>query len=204
MERVATSERLRLFVAIDIPTSNLEHLAAAVAPLKVTFPSARWAGPTNQHVTLKFLGSVAGDRMDEIGHACAEVARTCEPAQLSLEGLGTFPGGRSMRVLWVGFVDRQGLLTKLAAELDRALEPLGFEAEKRAFTPHLTLARFKTPQRLEGPLPELKVPSEPFELSELVLYRSHLSPTGARYEGLGRFPLGGQGRSPEGDGEPLN
>ena len=202
MERVATPERLRLFVAVDLPPEHLERLEAAIASLKDTFEGGRWTPVENQHVTLKFLGSVASDRLDEISDACAGVARTSEPAPLSLEGLGTFPGGKRMRVLWVGLLDRRGLLTKLAAELDRAFEPLGFEPEKRAFTPHLTLARFKTPRRLEGPLPEVVLPSDSFELNDLVLYRSHLSPRGARYSALERWPFG-SGRTEAGGVETL-
>ena len=164
-----------------------------MAPLKRLYADGRWAPIENQHVTLKFLGSVPEDRLDGIVDAGAGVAGVTAPGTLSLGGLGTFPGGKRMRVLWVGLIDPLDLLAGLASRLDQALEPLGFEPEKRAFTPHLTLARFKTPRHLDGPLSALELPAEPFELSEVALYRSHLSPKGARYEALQRWPLGGPG-----------
>jgi 2'-5' RNA ligase len=96
-----------------------------------------------------------------------------------------------MRVLWVGLHDSDKALVDLAKALDRGFEPLGFEPEKRDFTPHLTLARFKMPVRLDEPLPEIPVTDLPeFEVSALRLYRSHLSPKGARYEVVRDFPLG--------------
>jgi len=192
-------DRLRLFVAIDIPSDLLKRLDHAVGPLKQRFPSARWAPIANQHVTLKFLGWTAVDRLDELSFRCEEVAKAHAPAALSLGGVGTFPGGRRMRVVWVGLEDPDGLTARVAAALDEALEPLGFEPEKRGYTPHLTLARFKTPQKLDEPLELPGNASEPFELTELVLYRSHLSPKGPRYEALNRFALeGGRAEDPRG------
>lgn len=78
----------------------------------------------------------------------------------------------------------------LAAELVRGFEPLGYEPEKRSFTPHLTLARFKVPARLEDQLASVTLPeAEPFVVDTLELFRSHLHPKGARYEVLDRIPL---------------
>lgn len=96
-----------------------------------------------------------------------------------------------MRVLWVGLDDPQGLLAKLAADLERAFEPLGYPTEERAFRPHLTLARFKNPIRLDQPLPVLEAERfGRFAADELQLFQSHLHPHGARYEALARFRLG--------------
>ena len=95
------------------------------------------------------------------------------------------------RVLWVGLDDPAGLLAALARDLEAALVPLGFEAEPRAFTPHLTLARFKPPASVAGVLSdEPRVTAPSFEVGHLALYRSHLHPKGARYEVLATIPLG--------------
>ncbi|HYI46273.1 MAG TPA: RNA 2',3'-cyclic phosphodiesterase [Actinomycetota bacterium] len=200
---VRTSQNLRLFVAADLPPDHLERLDAAVAPLRRLFDDGRWAPIENQHVTLKFLGSVPEERLEGVVEAGAGVTIANAPGTLSLGDLGTFPSTKRMRVLWVGLLDPVGMLAGLASQLDQVLEPLGFEPEKRAFTPHLTLARFKTPRRLDAPLPTVELPGEPFGLNELVLYRSHLSPRGARYEALQRWPLGAGGRTGAGSGEPL-
>ena len=184
-------ERLRLFVAADPPQAHLDRVADEMAKLKPLFPSARWTAPENQHVTLKFLGSTPSDRFDAVVESCKLVGRSHHPASVKLTSVGSFPSAKRSRVLWIGMDDPGELLTRLAADLDRALEPLGFPIEERAFTPHLTLCRFKTPVRLpEGP-PVLDLSDlGPFDVVEFVLYRSYLSPKGARYEALERFPVG--------------
>ena len=188
-----SSERPRLFIAADLPSSLLEELDGAVAPLRSSpeLEAARWTGPANQHVTLKFLGWVDAGAVDRIAEVASSVAASHEPATITVTGLGAFPSERRARVLWVGLDDPAGVLGALASDLDAALEPLGFEPEKRAFTPHLTLARFKPPASVRGVLFEQPEVAEPaFRLGHLTLYRSHLHPRGAKYEALGTFPLG--------------
>jgi 2'-5' RNA ligase len=102
-----------------------------------------------------------------------------------------FPRPTGARVLWVGLRDEGGGLGVIARALDGELER-DFPSEKRAFTPHLTVARFEPrvridPAELEAATPE----STGFRVGELVLFRSHLSPKGARYEPLHRFALRG-------------
>ena len=91
----------------------------------------------------------------------------------------------------LGSTTRRACWAALARDLEACLVPLGFEAEKRAFTPHLTLARFKPPASIAGVLSEEPgVAESSFEVGHLALYRSHLHPKGARYEVLGTIPLG--------------
>ena len=188
-----SSERLRLFIAADLPPDLLEDLDHSLAPVRARpeVKSARWTVPANQHVTLKFLGWVDEGALDGVAGTLASVATSHEPSTISLAGLGAFPSERRARVLWVGLDDPAGLLAALAQDLEASLVPLGFEAEKRAFTPHLTLARFKPPASIAGVLSEVPGVAEPsFEVGHLALYRSHLHPKGARYEVLGTIPLG--------------
>lgn len=189
--QVNEAKRLRLFVAVTPPAELLESLEQATRELRSLWSHARWIAPENQHLTLKFLGWSMPDRVDAIKDVIDLVARSHVPAEIGLEQLGSFPSSRRVRILWVGLDDPQGLLVKLAADLERAFEPLGYPAEERAFRPHLTLARFKNPIRLDQPLPA----HEPerfgrFEANELQLFQSHLHPRGARYEVLARFRLG--------------
>jgi 2'-5' RNA ligase len=181
-------ERLRLFVAVDAPPDQLEAVDDALEDLKKTLGGARWAPVANQHVTLKFLGSTPADLVDAVGDVCARAAAAERPSIVSIAGLGAFPSVTRARVLWAGIDDPNDLLATLARRLADDFAPLGYEPEKRSFTPHLTLARFKRPGRL-GDLPELPG-LDPFSVTELVLYRSRLSPTGARYEVVERYPIG--------------
>jgi 2'-5' RNA ligase len=187
-----SSERLRLFVAVDIPTNLLEDLNASLAPLRARpeVSSARWTTAANQHVTLKFLGWVDAEAVDPVAAAVASVASSHEPATITLAGLGAFPSERRARVLWAGLEDPARLLMSLASGLEAALVPLGFGTEKRDFRPHLTLARLKPPASLAGVLSEVReVAPARFDVDHLVLYRSHLHPKGASYEVLGTIPL---------------
>lgn len=183
------AEKLRLFVAVDIPKPLLDAIDDAIQPLRKKWPKGRWTPTANQHVTLKFLGWTLSDRFDELCSACNSVAERHLPAEIAIRELGSFPSKKRMRVLWVGLDDPNDLLKQVARDLDTGLEPLGFAPEEREFTPHLTLARFKMPQRLDEPLPSLDVTLDPFQIEELVLYRSHLSPKGPRYEAVHRAKL---------------
>ena len=183
-------EKLRLFVAVSLPTTHLEHVQREIAPYREKLTNARWAVPENQHVTLKFLGSTPSDRLHEVERVCEIVAAGRSPGRLSLTSTGAFPSRNRVRVLWVGLDDPSSLLQQLAADLDRGFEPLGFPAESRSFTAHLTLCRFKMPVPLKGGLPEVDTsPLDPFDIDSIQLFRSHLSPKGARYEVLRAFPL---------------
>ena len=188
-----TSQRLRLFVAVDIPAELLEGLNASLAPLRARpeVKSARWTTAANQHVTLKFLGWVEAEAVDPVATALVSVVSSYEPSTITLAGLGAFPSERRARVLWAGLDDPAGLLRALASGIEGALVPLGFGTEKRDFSPHLTLARFKPPAALAGVLSEEQgVAPARFDVDHLVLYRSHLHPKGASYEVLGTIPLG--------------
>ncbi|MDQ4058058.1 MAG: RNA 2',3'-cyclic phosphodiesterase [Actinomycetota bacterium] len=187
-------ERLRLFVAVDVPTEQREALAAALAPRRSRLEGARWTKPENQHVTLKFLGWVDSARLDDVSAALGPVGRSHRAAPLSLTGLGAFPSERRARVLWVGLEDPTGLLPRLATATDEALAPLGFERESRAFSPHLTLARLKRPASVSDLVIEpFDAGTRPFVVNHLALYRSYLNPQGARYEVLEAYPLGRRG-----------
>lgn len=184
------TDRIRLFVAAGVPPGHLERLDSKLAEVKPALSGARWTAVDNQHVTLKFLGGVPVDDLNRIEGAVEEAARGQDPAPLTISSLGAFPNARRARVLWAGLDDPRSLLSALAHALDASFRPLGFEPEKRAFTPHLTLARFRVPARLADDFLALDVAEDdPFEVGEIRLYRSHLSPKGARYEVLRSIPL---------------
>jgi RNA 2',3'-cyclic 3'-phosphodiesterase len=178
---------LRLFAAVEIPEDIRGALAEAVLPVRERFPKARWVPIQNQHVTVKFLGSTYPRLVEWVTGSISTVAGRHAPFPTRVEGLGTFPSGRKARVLWAGLDDGDGRLERLAAALDEALAR-EFAPEKRAFTPHLTVARFDPPAPLD-PL-EVAFESEPFEIDRIVLFRSHLRRPAPVYEPLEIFPLG--------------
>jgi RNA 2',3'-cyclic 3'-phosphodiesterase len=183
-------EKLRIFVAAPVPADRLGALGEALGPLQARIEGARWLAPDAQHVTLNFLGSIPADSLGEIEAAVAESAARAAPGWLAFDGLGAFPGRHRARVLWAGLADDTALLARLAAELSKRFAPLGFSSERRPFHPHLTLARFKTPARLDPAALETDLaPIGRWRLDRIELWRTHLGSGGARYEVLSRWPL---------------
>jgi 2'-5' RNA ligase len=184
---------LRLFVAVDLPAGARQAVDRAIEPWRAGLSGARWVKPENWHVTVKFLGRTWPRLVDWVHDRCREAAAGIRPFRLGLEGLGVFPRPTRARVLWVGLGDPEGGLPAVAAALDNRLGR-EFPPEKRPFSAHLTVARFNPPvpmRELAAELDATTIGARPFGIGELVLYRSHLSPRGARYEPLDRFPLRG-------------
>jgi 2'-5' RNA ligase len=187
---VTPGERLRLFVAADVPDDHLARINELTSELRARLHDARWTEPANQHVTLKFLGATLAEDLAGVTGVCAAVAAAHISAPIRFSGLGAFPGPRRARVLWMGIDDSDGLLQRLATALDEGFRALGFAPEDRPYTPHLTLGRLKSPASVADLLSVLvAVDSEPITIDHLSLYRSRLSPRGAVYEQLSEFAL---------------
>ena len=182
---------MRLFIAIDLPDSWREWLAKPQESIGWLGHGVKWVDPTSTHLTLKFLGEVAPNLLDEIKTRAAEACRDFPSFTMRMKGTGVFPDAKRPRVYWAGIKAPETLL-ELQADLERRMEELGFEREQREFHAHLTLARIKEPggkQRMTEALLSFKIESEPTVVTETVLMRSHLSEDGARYEPLAFFPL---------------
>lgn len=181
---------MRLFTAIDLPDDVVHNLEGLLVRLR---PAARikWSQAANLHVTIRFIGEWPEARLPELKAALAGL-----PAQaaitIEVSKVGFFPNPHSPRVFWAG-IQASPDLASLAAETDRALEPLGLPPEKRAYSPHLTLARIKEPVPLQklretiAALPALDFGS--FAAGQFFLYQSRLSPSGSVYTKLAEFPL---------------
>jgi RNA 2',3'-cyclic 3'-phosphodiesterase len=182
---------VRLFVAIDPPDSLRDAIERdVVEPLRAVLTGARWTRPGGRHLTLKFLGNVDDERFDEIAGALGDVAPKHRPFEASFEEVGGFPTLRHLRVLWIGIGEGAEPMSRLAADIETAYERLGFESEHRPFRAHFTLARFPRPLVVED-LPHMELPTDPFVVREVVLFRSQLHPKGARYTAVERFLLKG-------------
>lgn len=181
---------LRLFVAVDFPEDVRDLIGVAVAPWRERYPRGKWVPKQNQHVTLKFLGSTWPRLLEWVTQAVEGVAKASERFETRVTGLGAFPTPRRARVLWAGLDDPEGRLAALADSLQEALAK-EFEPERRAFTAHLTVARFDPPVPLGDDLAATELHTQPFPIDRLVLYRSHLQRPAPVYEPLHEFPLVG-------------
>lgn len=185
---------MRTFIAIDLDDSLKNALAAFVDRLRPLAKNVRWVGASGMHLTLKFLGETAEDNAPGISATLEDIARRQHTFPLTLKGIGVFPPGRrNPRVFWVG-VDPVPALLSLQEEIERAMEKLGFEREKRAYHPHLTLGRVKFPAPLDRLAKEMENHRDrvfgEMKVGRFVFFRSILRPSGAEYTILKAVELG--------------
>jgi len=183
---------IRSFVGVRIDPEVTEKISEVQTQLKRSLAGIRWVARENLHFTLKFLGAVPEEKIPAIMSTLEETLRPILRFRIVGRGIGVFPDIRGARVLWVGLDGDR--LESLAREVEATLEPLGFEAEKRAFQPHLTIGRWRNfdgkPRQLREELERWKdfVFGESW-VEEVVLFQSILKPEGAVYSPLKVVPL---------------
>jgi 2'-5' RNA ligase len=174
----------RLFVAIR-PPEEIRDLLLDAMDDSADF---RWQSDEQLHLTLRFVGEVDRPLADDLA---AELARIHSPAfELRINGTGRFEQ-RSSGALWAGVEPREAVAV-LAAKVERACIAVGLEPERRAFHPHITLARWKGRRNHEVArfLTSTRgLASEPFAVREFILFESRLSKHGAHYEEVARYAL---------------
>ena len=143
-------EQVRSFIAIELPDELKVGLAQLEAQLKMRRqPWVKWVDPYSIHLTLKFLGSVNVDRINEITKVMEESVQGIPPLHLEVKDLGVFPSLSRVQVAWVGVSGEVDKLSQLQQHLETNLARLGFAPESRPFTPHLTLARLRNQASLD-------------------------------------------------------
>ena len=183
---------MRVFVAMDVPEDVKGKIREFVARLERECQGARgarWARVEGTHVTLKFIGEVAAEKVEEIKKEM-EGVRSAAAVEMNFRGVGFFPNARHPRVFWAG-IEATANLAEMAAEIEKRLEKIGIPREGRAFHPHLTLARFKS----EEGLPKLREAIEKAgamefggtRSGEFHLFESKLMRGGAVYTRLETF-----------------
>jgi len=186
----------RAFVAVVPPADVLDAIEARVAPLRRDDAWLRWSGREQWHVTLRFLG-----RVDDVG-ALVEALRTAVASVGTVDGVqlsggGAVPDAGRASVLWVGVGSGGDALAGLAGIVESAVVGAGFAAERRAFHPHLTVARAAGPRdlrRLVEAIGDEPVGS-PWPVADVAVMASDTRPDGAVYTEIARIGLGGGGRA---------
>jgi 2'-5' RNA ligase len=178
---------IRAFIAIEFAAATVNRISATIEQLKPRIVGIRWVAPANYHLTLKFLGNIDESQIEPIGHALANALHPFQRFTINAKGLGVFPSVKRPRVLWVGLVGSP--LTTLAVAVEAALVPLGFPREEKAFTPHLTIGRWRQTDRTDRVLWEALKSWTHFEfgatvVDEVILFESVLKPAGAIYNRL--------------------
>lgn len=184
---------MRLFLAAELPDPVRRSVSDLQAELRTRLQGWRWVRAEGIHLTLRFLGEVDEGQDGRARPAWERVARDGAPFRVRVTRPGRFPERGSPRVLWVGLeeIEPGEALARLAAGLEQRARELGWQREKRPFRPHLTLARRLRGARPEGPPAEACVAAAEGWVRRIVLFRSRLDRSGARYTALASFPLGG-------------
>lgn len=176
-------DRLRLFVAVDLPGEVRDALAGwadGAAP-----ESVRRVPADNLHLTLAFLGSRSPEDADAAAGLLAGVAA---PVGALRTARALWLPPRRPGVLTVALASSPGLSALQASVVAGLGEAVGYEPEHRRFRPHVTVGRVRRGARVPGG--ELQQPPELlFEAAGLTLYESQTGPGGSRYEALGRVSL---------------
>ncbi len=190
---------LRLFVAVPLPPPALDACRALIEDVRgeARVSGVRWVRPEGLHVTLRFLGWTAPDRVAPIEQAVGAALGASARFVVTLAGAGSFPEGRRPRALWIGIRDGADELADLARRLDAPLATLGWPAEGRSFRPHLTIARTDAAHGTDGTTvaealaDAARAWTVSFEASTVALYQSHLGSGAARYEAISEVALAG-------------
>ena len=183
---------VRSFVAVLLPDRVRAGLAAVSAELRGQTRGLAWVRAGNLHLTLRFLGEIEPMMLEPVREAVVAAAAAVPPFTVSLGGLGGFPSGRALRVLWASVAAGGEELGTLYAALEAALVVRGMPRESRPFHPHVTLARARDP-RGTGDLASVLGVGPAFgevRVGALYLMRSDLGPGGSRYSVLAEAPLG--------------
>ena len=190
-------EQVRSFIAIELPDELKAGLSQLQARLRSgNQPWVKWVDPFSIHLTLKFLGSIAAGRINEITKAVEEAAQGIPPFQLEVKDLGVFPNSRRVQVVWVGVRGEIDKLSQIQQRIESNLARLGFAPESRAFAPHLTLARLRaqaSPNERQR-FGQLIVGSEfeaaySIKVDSISLMRSQLTREGAIYSRISSVGL---------------
>ena len=174
----------RLFVAIRPPEIVRDRLIDTMSDS----PELGWVADENLHLTLRFIGEVESPLADDIALALSRIRS--ESFELRVTGVGLFER-RNGGALWAGVQPREPVVA-LAAKVERACVNAGLEPERRAFHPHITLARFKrdSARAAQAFLERNRaLASPPFKVDRSILYESRLSRHGAHYEAIADYRL---------------
>ena len=183
---------MRTFIAVNLPDEIKKNVAEATASLKKIDSGIKWVEPQNLHLTLKFLGWVEDRRLPEVVEIAGKVG--APSFKLKLAGVGSFPEGKSPRVLWVDIIEGAAELKAIASRLEKDYSSAGFRTEEREFSPHLTIGRVKEKRGIDKVMEEMgKLAGVGFGecvIQNIEIMKSTLSREGPIYEVYKRISFG--------------
>jgi len=179
---------LRAFIAIEIPPEIKKAIATEIANLRDSAGRAvRWVATENVHLTLKFLGEVSPASVELLSQALQSECEQHDPFDISVGGLGSFPNSHRPRIIWIG-LNIPPELNRLQHRLETATARMGYPAEDKPFSPHLTIGRVREQaapaelNNIHSALEKTHVGSlGAFTAQAVHLFKSDLKPAGPVY-----------------------
>ncbi|EMR75031.1 2''-5'' RNA ligase [Thermoplasmatales archaeon SCGC AB-540-F20] len=180
----------RGFIAIDINATP--NILKFLKDITNSNADVKLVEPQNIHITLKFLGDVPEDKINDIEQIMKYSVKEIEPFTIKLSETGVFPNQNYIKVIWIGIKDTETIET-IARSIDERLSQLGFKKEKRGFSAHLTIGRVKTAKNKQLLLKAIEDYKD-FEFStqdvnSIKLKKSDLTPKGPIYTTLKEVKL---------------
>lgn len=187
----------RAFIAVPLPLDAVQAIHRFVAAHEGELnrvAHARFVPAAHYHVTLRFLGDTPVELRYAIRDVLAGAAGEARPFSIRIVGIGAFPNVQRARVLWVGFDEPTGALSRMQRVIEDGLLALGLDPEDKPFRTHITVARIKSTRNV-GDLSRLIESYRDAEivsstLSEVVLYESRMRDDGPIYSPLERCAFG--------------
>lgn len=188
-----TEEKIRTFVATKISSELEKELANFIEELRKIRREVKWVKPESVHLTLKFLGNIPPTNVVDVSKAVSSATREFSNFQLTTGEKGAFPSLKRPRIFWLGLAEENDqTLIPLRNRIEDELAQIGFEKEKRKFHPHLTVGRVHSPKNIDEmtqkfmdyPFPEIR-----FNVDEILIMKSQLTPRGAIYSVQKAVPL---------------
>ena len=187
------SEETRVFIAVEVNQSVKQSLAKVKDLLRDCALEIKWVEDFNFHITLKFLGEISDDKIEEVKKVLEKIAAKRQAFAIEISGLGAFPKLDFPRVIWAGVNQGEEKIMQLQNEIEEKMIELDFTPEKHDYTPHITLGRVKDKGKEE--LLSDKLKEFPFSFSErdrvsaITLFASELTAQGPKYKVLESFEL---------------
>jgi len=186
------NEPIRTFIAIEIPETVKTCVDAVETELRQSRADVNWVSTRQMHITLKFLGDTAPDRLKTVREGVREAVSACSAFSINLCRIGAFPNLERPRVFWVDIQEGRDVLIALQQRVETALFDRRFVREERPFSPHLTIGRVRSPKGV-GLLSEqvramaFQTPS--FSVTRIAIVKSELRPSGPVYTILDHVEL---------------
>lgn len=179
---------MRAFIAVELDENIKENCRRLMNRLMTSDADVKWVKPSNMHLTLKFLGEIDEGQAEKIKELLHEIASEKSIFETGFSGLGFFPNKQRPRVIWLGINKGMEILKDLAEKIDDKTAVLGIEKEERAFSPHLTLGRFRSLKNIDELMKIFEKMREfdagTMQVEGIHLIQSVLQPTGPIYTKL--------------------